>query len=74
MARTDGLSKYSKRRPSAYAISFSVNALGRRLEYFDKPSVRAIVRNAAAENYRWSVIVRGIVTSTAFLQRESKAN
>jgi Protein of unknown function (DUF1592)/Protein of unknown function (DUF1588)/Protein of unknown function (DUF1585)/Protein of unknown function (DUF1595)/Protein of unknown function (DUF1587)/Planctomycete cytochrome C len=41
-------------------------ALGRELEYFDMPQVRAIVRNAANEDYRWSSIVLGIVRSDAF--------
>ena len=29
-------------------------ALGRRLEYYDQPAVRKIVRDAAAQEYRWS--------------------
>ena len=44
-------------------------ALGRMLEYYDRPSVRQIVRDAAAEDYRWSAIVLGIVKSPAFLTR-----
>ena len=44
-------------------------ALGRMLEYYDRPSVRQIVRDAAAEDYRWSSIVLGIVRSPAFLSR-----
>lgn len=42
-------------------------ALGRRLEHFDRPAIRQIVRNAAAEDYRWSSIVLGIVKSPPFL-------
>ena len=42
-------------------------ALGRRIEYYDQPSVREIVRNAAAEDYRWQALVLGIVESPAFL-------
>ena len=42
-------------------------ALGRRIEYYDQPSVREIVRNAAAEDYRWQSLVLGIVESPAFL-------
>ena len=41
-------------------------ALGRGLEYYDMPAVRAIVRQAAGDDYRWSAIVRGIVGSTPF--------
>jgi Protein of unknown function (DUF1592)/Protein of unknown function (DUF1588)/Protein of unknown function (DUF1585)/Protein of unknown function (DUF1595)/Protein of unknown function (DUF1587) len=41
-------------------------ALGRELEYFDMPQVRAIVRTAAKKDYRFSAIVTGIVRSDAF--------
>ncbi|MEP7351746.1 MAG: DUF1592 domain-containing protein [Acidobacteriota bacterium] len=41
-------------------------AVNRRLEYFDMPQVRAIVRNAAKENYKLSSIILGIVNSDAF--------
>ena len=43
-----------------------IYALGRGLEYYDAPTVRAIVRQAAAEDYRWSSIIRRIVESTPF--------
>jgi hypothetical protein len=42
-------------------------ALGRRLEYYDRPAVRQIVRAASADEYRWSSIVLGIVRSPTFL-------
>jgi hypothetical protein len=35
-------------------------ALGRRLEHYDQPAVRKIVRRAAADEYRWSSIILGI--------------
>ena len=44
-------------------------ALGRMLDYYDRPAVRTIVRDAAADNYRWSSIVLGIVKSPAFVSR-----
>ena len=44
-------------------------ALGRRLEYYDRPAVRRIVRDAAVEDYRWSSIIIGIVKSPSFLMR-----
>jgi hypothetical protein len=46
-------------------------ALGRRLEYYDRPTVRRIVRDAAAKQYRWSSLILGIVNSPAFLMRDS---
>jgi len=42
-------------------------ALGRRVEYSDMPDVRRIVRRAAQDQYRWSSIVLGVVTSPSFL-------
>jgi hypothetical protein len=44
-------------------------ALGRRLEYYDRPAVRTIVHDAAASNYRWSALIAGIVKSPPFLMR-----
>ena len=43
--------------------------LGRGLEYYDRPVVEAILRLAEAENYRFSVVVEGIVQSEAFRLR-----
>jgi hypothetical protein len=42
-------------------------ALGRRLDYYDRPAVRKIVRDAAANDYRWSSLILGIVESPNFL-------
>jgi hypothetical protein len=41
-------------------------ALGRALEHTDMPTVRRIVREAAANDYRFSDLVSGIVNSTQF--------
>ena len=38
----------------------------RAVEYYDMPTVRKIVREAARDNYRFSSIVMGIVRSDAF--------
>ena len=49
-------------------------AVGRELDYYDMPQVRAIVRRAAARDYRLSAIVSGIVASDAFrLQGQPRA-
>jgi hypothetical protein len=47
-------------------------ALGRPLEYTDRPVVRQIVRDAAGHEYRWSSIVLGIVKSPPFLYAVQK--
>jgi hypothetical protein len=41
-------------------------ALGRRVEHFDMPAVRRIVRDAAPGGYRFSALVAGIVHSAPF--------
>jgi hypothetical protein len=45
-------------------------ALGRPLDYRDMPTVRRIVRQAAADHYRFKSIVLGVVSSDAFRKRE----
>jgi hypothetical protein len=44
-------------------------ALGRRIEYYDRPTIREIVRKAAAGDYRWSSLTLGIAQSPAFQMR-----
>jgi hypothetical protein len=46
-------------------------ALGRSLDYHDMPTVRRIVRQAAAENYRFKALVLGVISSDAFRKREA---
>ena len=46
-----------------------VFALGRPVRHQDMPTVRAIVRQAAGEDYRFEAIVKGIVQSDAFRMR-----
>ena len=41
-------------------------ALGRRVEYYDQPIIRQIVREAASENYSWSSILLGVAKSAPF--------
>jgi hypothetical protein len=41
-------------------------ALGRGVEYFDMPTVRSLVRDAAPSDHRWSAFVLGIVRSQPF--------
>jgi hypothetical protein len=44
-------------------------ALGRGLEYYDMPTVRAIVANAAREDYTFESIILGVANSAAFRMR-----
>jgi hypothetical protein len=44
----------------------TIYALGRSIESYDMPSIRTIVRDSKATNYRFSSIVMGIVNAPAF--------
>jgi hypothetical protein len=56
-------------RPAMFAQALTeklmMYALNRELEYFDMPQVRAVVRTAAKDNYKFSSIVRGVVNTAA---------
>ena len=47
-------------------------ALGRGLEYYDAPSVRAIAAGARSDDYRFSSMVLGVVKSRPFQMRSSQ--
>jgi hypothetical protein len=51
-----------------------IYGLGRGIDYRDMPAVRAIVRDAAVHDYRFSSLVLGIVRSDAFQKRIVAAN
>jgi hypothetical protein len=57
----------------AFTEKLMMYAVGRELEYFDMPQVRAVVRRAATQDYRLSAIVSGIVTSDAFRMQAAYA-
>jgi hypothetical protein len=46
-------------------------AIGRNVQYFDQPAVRAIVREASAGNYSFASLVLGVAKSPAFQMREA---
>ncbi len=48
-------------------------ALGRRVEYYDQPTIRRIVREAGERDYRVSEFVLGIVRSDAFQMQRAGA-
>ena len=50
----------------AFTEKLTMYALGRELKAYDMPQIRAVTRRAAAQDYRLSAIVSGIVTSDAF--------
>ena len=48
-------------------------ALGRNVEYFDMPTVRSIVKQAAGQDYRFAALVQGIIASDAFRMKSLPA-
>jgi hypothetical protein len=47
-------------------------AIGRNVQYYDEPVVRAIVRDSARDNYAFSSLVLGVVGSAPFQMRETQ--
>ena len=71
-----GLLKYSDAyyaNVTQHLLAHALNRTGRsgRLYDYEMPSVRAIVRSAAAKNYRWSSIISGVVTSAPFRMKNT---
>ena len=48
-------------------------AIGRGVEYYDAPAVRAITREAAPNNYRLTTLILGVVKSTPFRMRSTQS-
>ena len=46
-------------------------ALGRGVEYYDAPTIRKIMRESAASDYRWSSLILNIIQSTPFQMRKT---
>jgi hypothetical protein len=47
-------------------------ALGRGLEHYDAPAVRAVMKDAARSDYRMTSLIQGIVQSTPFRMRRAE--
>ena len=73
VASAADLNQWLVKRPTPLVRNFTENlfayALGRRVEDFDQPAIRAIVRDASTKNYRLSSFVYGVAMSKAFRQR-----
>jgi hypothetical protein len=65
------------KRPTPFLRTFTQNmmayALGRRVEYYDQPTVRRIIGDAKSGGYKMHDIVTGIVKSDAFRMRRLPA-
>jgi hypothetical protein len=69
----DDLRQALLRRPNQFAQTFTEGLLtyatGRKLEHYDMPTVRRIVRSTAASDYRFSALVQAVVRSEQFRMR-----
>jgi hypothetical protein len=68
----NALLKYSDRFVQTTTEKLMTYALGRGVEYYDMPTVRAIARGAAKDDYRFSSLILGLVESDAFQMREAE--
>ena len=63
-------------RPELFVTTLTEKLLtygvGRGVEYYDEPAVRKIVRDARANDYRFSSLILGIVNSVPFQMRRSQ--
>ena len=70
IASPDELQSVLMSRPVPLLRNFASNlmayALGRRVEYYDMPTVRRIVEEAETNDYRLSSFIKGVVNSEAF--------
>ena len=68
------LLRYSPQFVRMFVEKTMTYALGRGLEYTDMPTVRAIAREAAKDDNRFSAIVLGVVRSPQFQMRVKAAS
>ena len=70
-----GLKRELMRHPEQFAGTVAerllMYAVGRNLQYYDAPSVRAILHDAAPARYTLPSLVLGVVKSRPFQMREA---
>jgi hypothetical protein len=65
------LEKYSDDFVTTVTEKLLTYALGRGLEAYDRPTIRAITRKAAADDYRMSALIAAVVESKPFQMRRT---
>jgi hypothetical protein len=77
-AGASGLRKALLTRSQQFVRNFTEKlltyAIGRGVDHYDAPAVRAVVRDARAGNYRFSSLILGIVNSAPFQMRMSSSS
>jgi mono/diheme cytochrome c family protein len=71
-----GLKKELLNHPEQFVTTVTqkllMYAIGRNLQYYDEPAVRAIVRESAGQNFTFSSLVLGVVKSVPFTMRQAR--
>jgi hypothetical protein len=67
------LASHPERFVTTVAEKLLTYALGRGLAYYDAPAVRKIRNDAAANNYRLSSLIVGVINSDAFQMRRTQS-
>jgi hypothetical protein len=66
------------KRPTPLVRNFAANmlayAIGRRVEYFDQPAIRAIAADAEREDFRMSSFILGVVKSAPFQMKGAQVS
>ena len=77
IASTNELITALLKRPTPLVRTFTENlmayALGRRVEYYDQPTIRAIAKKAEGDSYKMSSFILGIVKSDTFRMKQADA-
>jgi hypothetical protein len=70
----EALTGYSEQFLRTVTEKLLTYAIGRGVEYYDQPAIRAVVRDAARDNNRFSALILGVVKSPPFQMRVVKTS
>ena len=65
----DALLTYQEQFVRTMTSKLMTYAVGRTMQYYDMPAVRAIARQAALKDFRFSSLILGVVKSAPFQMR-----
>jgi hypothetical protein len=68
-----GILKHSDMLVRSFTESLMTYGLGRRVEYYDMPTVREIVRDAESNGNRMSSFILGVINSPAFRMAQTQS-
>ena len=68
-----GILKHSDMLLRSFTESLMTYGLGRRVEYYDMPTVRGIVRDAESNGNRMSSFILGVINSPAFRMTQTQS-